>query len=115
MKETGSPLRILASGIVRAAFMIMVLTLQPSTPGVEAQLTTQESFSPISIHGISITRPAESVHFNKVGRLFPTLNFGHLRTTVKLQEFRQGAHNICSIIPIFKKFSNYTSPLSWRR
>lgn len=59
---------------------------------------------------VQILQPPPSIIFQKVGTLYPTSNFGHMRITANLSELQEAAHRICNTARLFKGLTNYTEP-----
>lgn len=57
---------------------------------------------------VIISTPENSIIYKKIGRLFPSLNYGHIRTTVDMSTFPNITHRICSSAKIFKDLITWT-------
>lgn len=87
MPHVKAPLKILVNGVIKGSYPIMVLFIAPSSPEIEKIGTKEQGDFPITtIGGITITTSADSVIFSQSGRWFTTLNYGHLRTIIRLDE-----------------------------
>ena len=58
---------------------------------------------------IQILKSKPSVVFQRVGALYPTLNFAHIRVSANLTELQSVSVGICQSARLFAKLSNYTN------
>lgn len=58
---------------------------------------------------VTITKPENSIIYKQIGRLFPSLNFSHVRTNIDMSIFPNITQQICNTGMIFKQFVDWTS------
>ena len=56
-----------------------------------------------------ILKSKPSVVFQRVGTLYPTINFAHIRVSANLTELQSVSVEICQSAHLFTKLSNYTN------
>ena len=59
---------------------------------------------------VKIQTPQPTIVFEKMGRLWPSVNYGHIRTTTNLTRLRQITNALCARTNELEELVNYTSP-----
>ena len=59
---------------------------------------------------VKIQTPEPTIVFEKAGRLWPSVNYGHIRATTNVTRLRQLANGLCARTNELEELINYTSP-----
>lgn len=90
--------------IVKYAYIVTAQT--SNTENLEQNINAEESL--IYNNGVIITQPAESIIFQEVGRLYPSINTAHIRFTINTEDILKAKDEICNSVNKIENMYNYT-------